>query len=169
MTTKKIAVAAAFAMAFALSACNKQEDASQAAVEEQAPAVVLPTDPADTGAWKAYLRDVVTQNMQGVTTTRPYMYFVPAGDDGKATLDRANQLDNVQTVIARGVLPGNMVAFGGPDSTITADLVVDAFAQGSPGTFKDVFVLFVGAQADSDRVKEAVSTVGATYRFAEMK
>ena len=97
------------------------------------------------------------------------MYFVPAGDDGKTEIDRSNQLENVRNTVARGVLPGNMMAFGGPDSATTANLVVDAFADAGAGTFHEVTVLFVGAQADSDRVKEALTTSGATYRFAEMK
>ncbi len=167
--SKHILAAVAFGFAVTLAGCNKQEAAPQQAAEQQVETAVLPTDVNDQAAWKKYLATVVMQNMQGVTTTRPYMYFVPAGDDGKAQLDRSNQLDNVQTVIARGVLPGNMVAFGGPDSKITADLIVDAYDGASAGTFKDVFVLFVGKQEDSDRVRDALATVGATYRFAEMK
>ncbi|HMM67107.1 MAG TPA: hypothetical protein PKC03_09215 [Dokdonella sp.] len=159
---------AAGAMAFALSACDKKE-APEAATEQVAEVVSVPAPGSEPAAWKKYLAAVVMQNMQGVKTSRPYMYFVPAGDDGKAEMDRSNQLDNVKITVARGVLPGNMLAFGGPDSKITADLVVDAFSEAGAGTFKDVVVLFVGAQADSDRVKEALASSGATYRFAEMK
>lgn len=156
------------AMAFGLSACDKKE-APEAATEQAAEVVSVPAPGSEPAAWKKYLAAVVMQNMQGVKTSRPYMYFVPAGDDGKAEMDRSNQLDNVKITVARGVLPGNMLAFGGPDSKITADLVVDAFSEAGAGTFKDVVVLFVGAQADSDRVKEALASSGATYRFAEMK
>jgi hypothetical protein len=109
------------------------------------------------------------QNMQGVKTSRPYMYFVPAGDEPKDVMDRSNQLDNVGLTVARGVLPGNMLAFGGPDSKITADLVVDAFADAGAATYQDVTVLFVGAHAAADRVKDALAASGATYRFAERK
>src|SRR5690606_38659840 len=137
--------------------------------EQAAEAVPLPARDAAPVEWKKYLAAVVMQNMQGVKSNRPYMYFVPGGDDGKAVMDRSNQLDNVSVAVARGVLPGNMLAFGGPDSAITADLIVDAFRDAGAGTFKDVTVLFVGAQADSERVKEALAPAGATYRFAEMK
>ncbi|HET9034104.1 MAG TPA: hypothetical protein VFN25_14515 [Dokdonella sp.] len=156
------------ALLFGLSACNKEEAASapeEAAVET----VALPAADAPPTDWKKYLAAVVMQNMQGVKTSRPYMYFVPGGDGGKAILDRSNQLDNVSVTVSRGVLPGNMLAFGGPDSSITADLIIEAFENAGAGTFKDVTVLFVGAQADSDRVKEALASSGATYRFAEMK
>lgn len=158
----------ACAMALALSACDKKE-AEEAPVEQAAEVVSVPAPGSEPAAWKKYLAAVVMQNMEGVKTSRPYMYFVPAGDDGKAEMDRSNQLDNVKVTVARGVLPGNMLAFGGPDSKITADLVVDAFSEAGAGTFKDVVVLFVGAQADSDRVKDALASSGATYRFAEMK
>ncbi len=160
-------VAFAGAMMLALSACDQQKTADAPAAPVATAAVTVPAPDADAAAWKKYLADVVMKNMEGVKTNRPYMYFVPAGE--AAALDRSNQLDNVQTVIARGVLPGNMLAFGGPDSKTTADLVVDAFADGQANTFKDVVVLFVGAAEDSARVEAAVAVVGANYRFAEMK
>ena len=105
-------------------------DAAFAQYEEQSKAY--------SSEWKKYLVSVVTANMQGVKSNRPYMYFVPGGNDDGAQLDRQNQLDNVGNVVARGVLPGNMMAFGGPDSTITAQLVVDAFKEVQAGSFKDV-------------------------------
>ncbi len=161
-------VLAACAMTLFLSACDKQEQA--AAPTEQAEEVVaLPASNAAPAEWKKYLAAVVMQNMQGVKSNRPYMYFVPGGDTGKDIIDRSNQLDNVSVAVSRGVLPGNMLAFGGPDSAITANLIIDSFNDAGAGTFKDVTVLFVGAQADSDRVKEALTISGATYRFAEMK
>ena len=161
-------VFAACAVTLALSACDKKEEAA-APTEQTVETVALPAPTAAPAEWKKYLAAVVMQNMQGVKSNRPYMYFVPGGDDGKAVIDRSNQLDNVSLAVSRGVLPGNMLAFGGPDSTTTANLVVDAFAEGQAGTLKDVVVLFVGSQADSERVKTALATVGATYRFAEMK
>lgn len=172
MSNNKFAlVLATVAMTFALAACSQDkaaDTAAQATPEETAP-VPMPAPGSDSAAWKKYLADVVMKNMQGVKTNRPYMYFVPEGSDDKANMDRENQLDNVKTVVARGVLPGNMIAFGGPDSATTADLVVEAFSEGQAGTLKDVVVLFVGAQADSERVQAALGTVGASYRFAEMK
>ena len=161
-------VFAACAVTLALSACDKKEEAV-APTEQAVETVTLPAATAAPAEWKKYLAAVVMQNMQGVKSNRPYMYFVPGGDDGKAVIDRSNQLDNVSLAVSRGVLPGNMLAFGGPDSAITADLIIDSFKDAGAGTFKDVTVLFVGAQADSDRVKEALTSSGATYRFAEMK
>lgn len=153
---------------FALSACDKTQPPEQAA--EQAPAVVsIPTNPTDKAAWKAYLVQVVTANMTGVKSNHPYMYFVPGGDDDAVKGERNNQLENVKNVVARGVLPGNMMAFGGPDSKVTAQLVVDAFKDVQAGAFKDVVVLFIGAPADADGVKQALLSSGADVRFVEAK
>ncbi len=158
----------ACAATFALSACNQQEKAKdEAAAQPQiAP---MPKNPTDKTAWKQYLVSVVTANMQGVKTNHPYMYFVPAGDDDAAKNDRQNQLDNVKNVVGRGVLPGNMMAFGGPDSKTTADLVVEAFKDVQAGSFKDVVVLFIGAPGDVDAIKQALTTSGAEVRFVEAK
>ncbi len=153
---------------FALSACDKTGQPEQAV--EQAPTVVsMPTNATDKAAWKAYLVQVVTANMTGVKSNHPYMYFVPGGDDDAVKGERNNQLENVKNVVARGVLPGNMMAFGGPDSKITAQLVIDAFKDVQAGAFKDVVVLFIGAPADADGVKQALLSSGADVRFVEAK
>jgi hypothetical protein len=128
----------------------------------------MPTDATNRQAWKAYLVDVVKRNMQGVTSRAPYMYFVPAGDDQAGQDGRARQLENVQGTVARGVTPGNMLVFGGPDSAKTADLMVEAFKGANAGSFKNVIVLFIGDQADQQRVADAVAPSGATFRFVAM-
>ena len=62
-----------------------------------------------------------------------------------------------------------MMAFGGPDSKRTADMIVEAAKSAQDGALKGVVVLFIGAQADSDRVKDALAKSTADYRFVEMK
>ncbi len=162
-------VALAGFAAILLGACNKGDQAAQDEAA-QAPAVLTaPANPNDKDAWKKYLVSVVTANMQNVKSNHPYMYYVPGGDDDAAKADRANQLSNVENVVARGVLPGNMMAFGGPDSAITTQLVVDAFKDVQPGAFKDVVVLFIGKPADGEAVKQALATSGADVRFVEAK
>jgi hypothetical protein len=156
------------AATFVLGGCNKEQAQEQAA-NAQPEVVSMPTNATDKAAWKKYLVSVVMQNMQGVKTTRPYVYFVPTGDDEAAQADRDNQLSNVQTVVARGVVPGNMLAFGGPDSATTADLIIESFASANEGSFKDVVVLFVGSPADQQRVADALAPSAADYRFVEMK
>ncbi len=167
--------------ALTLAACGQSDEDKQKAAEAAAAAaanapVPLPAPGADDAAWQKYLVSVVTRNMQGVKSSHPFMYYVPAGDSQAAQDARKSQLDNVATTVARGVLPGNLLAFGGPDSKLTADLIVAAFAgtpDGDPGaqeaSFKDVIVLFVGAAADEQRVKDALAKSGAELRFVEMK
>jgi hypothetical protein len=164
---RKFLIAATFALAasLALSACNKQEDNQQAT---QQAAATKPTDPNDGQAWNAYLGQIVQNNMQGMTAERPYAYMVPAGDDDEAKAKYDRQLQNVQDTVARGVLPGNMLAFAGPNSARTADFVIAAFEGAKPGSFKDVIVLFIGDQADKDRVDAALQPTGATVRFVAM-
>jgi hypothetical protein len=155
--------------AFALGACNQQEQAKDQAAQATPQVAPKPTNATDKTAWKQYLVSVVTANMQGVKTNHPYMYFVPGGDDDAAKADRQNQLDNVKNVVARGVLPGNMMAFGGPDSKITSELLVQAFSGVQAGSFKDVVVLFIGDQADVDAIKAQLAASGAEVRFVEAK
>ena len=161
--------AVALTAVLALSACNQEDKAKEAAATAPVPEVKMPTDPANTTAWKGYLVDVVKRNMNGVTSGHPYMYFIPAGTETAAQDARINQLDNVKTVVARGVLPGNMMAFGGPDSKLTGDLIVDSFKDVQAGAFKGVIVLYVGAPADNERVGQALASSTAVYRFVEMK
>ncbi|KRE90884.1 hypothetical protein ASG87_01735 [Frateuria sp. Soil773] len=165
---RKFALAATLALsgALLLTACNKQEDASQGT--EQVQKLTKPTDPNDSKAWNAYLGQIVSSNMQGMTAERPYPYLVPAGDDEDAQAKYDRQLQNVQDTVARGVLPGNMLVFAGPSSAKTADLVIAAFKDAKPGSFKDVIVLFIGDQADQERVTTALQPTGATVRFVAM-
>ena len=72
-------------------------------------------------------------------------------------------------VVGRGILPGNMIAFGSPDSTRLADGIVEAFKVARPNSLKDVRVLFIGAAADEQRVREAVAPSSADFVFVEAK
>jgi hypothetical protein len=158
---KLILLALAFS---AVVGCGKKEEAKVVA----APVVIPPPASADDNqAWKLYLSNVVKQQMQGIKNS-PYMYYLPASAKPE-TEEYIRQLDNVVGVVGRGVLPGNMLAFGSPDSANLANLVVEAFTDISAGSMKDVRVLFIGNAADNDRVKAAVEPSGATYVFHEVK
>jgi hypothetical protein len=168
---RKFALIAVVALAssLALSACGKHESDEQAAPQQaQQAAATKPTDPNDGKAWNTYLGQIVQKNMQGMKASQPYAYMVTAGttDEAKAQNDR--QLEAVQDTVARGVLPGNMLVFGGPDSAKTADLIVAAFKDAKPGSFKDVIVLFIGDEADHQRVNDVLTPTGATIRFVAM-
>jgi hypothetical protein len=164
---RKFVLIAALALTatLALSACQKHQGDDQQDSQQQAQAAAKPTDPNDAKGWNAYMGQLVQKHMQGMRATQPYAYMVTAGatDDAKAQNDR--QLQNVQDTVARGVTPGNLLAFGGPDSGKTADLIVAAFKDAKPGSFKDVIVLFIGDQPDEQRVGDVLKPTGATYRF----
>ncbi len=165
---RKFALIAVVALtaALALSACSKHGDEQQA-TQKQAQAT-KPTDPNDTQAWNAYFGQIVQNNMKGMTASNPYPYMVPAGDSEDVVASRGRQLSNVQDTVARGVLPGNMLVFAGPDSSKTADLVVTAFTDAKPGSFKDVIVLFIGDKTEEPRVDAVLKPTGATVRFVAM-
>ena len=166
----------ALAFGFVLTACQSPDDEENPAAEAAKaplPPLVAPTGTADK-EWVPYLQQVVSRNMAGVTD-RVSPYYLPAnsteptpGDsDGRSKYDR--QLENVNTVISRTVLPGNMLAFGSPDGAKMADLIVTAFAGGQPDAMKGSQVLFIGKAEDNARVQAAVEAVGAKYIFVEAK
>jgi hypothetical protein len=165
-TMRKFAfiVALALAATFTLSACNKSQQTDQAA---QPAKVSRPTSPNDIKGWQAYLTQIIRDNMKDIQNT-PYVYFVPAGDDQQNTDARGRVQDTINGVVAQTVLPGNMIAAGGPDSAKTADVLVTAFKNAQPGSFKGVAVLFIGNAADKQRVQDAVAPSGADFRFAQM-
>ena len=150
----------------AITACNKKEEA--AAPTAAAPAALTVPAEGDSQAWKLYLVEVAKRNMEGIRNS-PYMYYLPAASAADFEDQYTRQLDNVTDTVARGVLPGNMLAFGSPASARMADLIVEAFKGAQAGSMKDVRVLFIGAQADADRAKAAVEVSGATFVFSEAK
>lgn len=164
-----LAIAAFVAASLLLSACNKQE-----APAEQKPAVAqvevlpVPADNNDDAAWKAYLKSVVKRNMEGVRSS-PYFYSLPGAGAEDFEGQYSRQLDNVTGTVVRGVLPGNMLVFGSPESARMADLVVAAFGEVQAGSLKDVRVLFIGRAEDLGRVKAAVEPSGANLSFHETK
>lgn len=163
----------ALAFGFVLSACTTPEQEDTKVAKAPLPELHAPATP-DDKLWVPYLQQVVSRNMSGVTD-RVSPYYLPANAsqvqaddaDGRSKYDR--QLDNVASVVSRTVLPGNMLAFGSPDSTKMADLIVQAFTGGPADSLKGSQVLFIGSAADSPRVQVAVETVGGKYIFVEAK
>ena len=117
-----------------LAGCQKAEEAAPAA-----PAALVAPSTDDDMAWKEYLGKVVGQNQSGVTD-RTFPYYLPANSDVTPEADGrtqyARQLENVNTVVLRTVLPGNMLAFGSPDSAKMADLIVAAFTGAEPDALR---------------------------------
>lgn len=153
----------------ALAACNKEEEAKPAA-PAAAPAVVL-TPPADDDrdAWKAYLSQVVKANMEGKKYRRPYVYWIPGAEGEDSERQYNDQLDNVGNAVGRGIQAGSMIAFGSSNSAKMADLVTEAFKLAAPKSLKGVRVVFIGATADEQRVRETVAPTEADFVFVEAK
>ncbi|MBE1158787.1 hypothetical protein [Dyella acidiphila] len=163
-----IATALALTGCLALTACNNNSGDSQQQTTQAPAQVPKPTDPNDSKGWNAYLGQIVQANMQGMSAPQPYAYLVPAGDSDDAKDSRDRQLSNVQDIVARGVLPGNLVAIGGPDSGKTADLVTDAFKDAKPGSMKGVILVIIGDKADEQRVSDVLKPTDATIRYVQM-
>ncbi|HVF35473.1 MAG TPA: hypothetical protein VND91_09150 [Candidatus Saccharimonadia bacterium] len=153
----------------ALAACKKEGDAAPA-TDPAAPApvavVAVPTT-TDHSAWKPYLTSLVKKHMDR-RYKRPYMYFIPAagGDEEQRQYDA--QLESAQAAVARGILAGTMLAFGGPDPGRTAQAMVDSIRFAGPGSLKGVRVVYIGSADQDARVREVVTPTAAEYIFEDM-
>ena len=136
MKTIRLLFIACLLLPLALGACKKEE--APAAVD--APMAKPTTN--DDAAWGAYLTDVVRRNMEE-GAANPYVYVLPAPDtaDFQGYYDR--QLEKAQTDISRGILEGNLLAFGSPTSAKTADLTIAAFSKAQPGSMNSTFTPFI--------------------------
>jgi hypothetical protein len=113
------------------------------------------TAPADRRRqlWKPYLLQVIAQHMEGVTD-RVYPYYLrPTARIERRRSSYVRQSRTSTAVISRTVLPGNMLAFGSPDSAKMADLMLSAFSGAKPDALKGSQVLFIGKAEDSARVQ----------------
>lgn len=151
-------------LALPLAACNKEEEAPVETVE--AP-LVVPAKSDDAG-WRDYLTQVVTRNM-GDITNQPYLYYLPTQDDPEFQAKYDRQLEQARNAVARGIVGGNLIAFGSPESEKMADIAVASFEGVPPDTMKKVKILFIGDAADGARVEAAVTPSGADYVFVEAK
>ena len=147
----------------AVVGCQKKE----AAVVAAAPAPILsaPTGN-DTVAWKAYVQQQVNIELKGeYMRGRPYIYFVPMGEDEESKRQYEAQLDSVAGSVARGIQAGSMIVFASPDSAKLATLVEESFKLAAPKSLKGVRVLFIGSASERDRVTAAVAPSEATFKF----
>jgi hypothetical protein len=159
------------AAVFALSGCETPED--EASTEKKAATAAqlpVPTT-SDDNLWKAYLGQEINKHT-GVVTDRVISYYLPADNatveaDGRSKYDRLSE--GVTAAVSRTVLPGNLLAFGSPDSARMADLITSAFSGAKPDALKGSHVLFIGKAEDSARIKALVEGSGAKYIFVEAK
>jgi len=145
------------------AACKKEEAPKETA---QAPVAMPTTD--DSAAWRPYVSDVVTRNM-GAISNQPYVYLLPAQSEGDFEGHYERLHEKAKTDVQRGIISGNLLAYASPESAKMADIVVESFKDVPPATMDGVRVLFIGAAADDQRVKDAVTPAGVTYVFVEAK
>ncbi|MEO6102634.1 MAG: hypothetical protein ABIP44_03225 [Pseudoxanthomonas sp.] len=175
MSRSLLATVLILAGLFMTGCTTSDDDVGEAPKKAAAPLAELhaPTTAVDS-EWKQYLQQVVARNQAGVTD-RVFPYYLPAnstvptpGDmENRSQFDR--QLENVTAVVSRTVLPGNMLAFGSPDSAKMADMIVAAFSGGKEDALKGSQVLYIGDVGDKARVQAAVEATGAKFIFVEAK
>jgi hypothetical protein len=165
-------LAASAALAITLTACQADvgddDDESKPAAEPVA--LVAPTS-SDDAEWKNYLGQVIGNNTDGISE-RTFNYYLPAGTDStEEDGPYSRMMNDVRIALQRGVLPGNMLSFSSPNSTMMADLIVEAFEDESikDTALKGSRVLFVGEAKDESRVRQAALSAGAEFRFVESK
>ncbi len=165
-------LAASAALALTLTACQAEvgDDDDDARPEAEAAVLVAPTSQ-DDAEWKTYLGQVIGNNTDGITE-RTFNYYLPAATDPtEVDGPYSRMLIDVRLALQRGVLPGNMLSFSSPNSTMMADLIVEAFEDESikDTALKGSRVLFVGESKDESRVRQAALSAGADFRFIEAK
>lgn len=151
-------------LALPLAACNTEEEVPVETVE----APLVAPEKGDDAAWRAYLTEVVTRNM-GTITNQPYLYYLPTQEDPEFQAKYDRQLEQARNAVARGIVGGNLIAFGSPESEKMADIAVASFEGVPEDTMKKVKILFIGDPADGARVEAAVAPSGADYVFVEAK
>jgi hypothetical protein len=164
-TTTRLLLIALLSMPL-LAACQKEEAPAEDVAAVQAPLTRPATN--DDGEWGDYLSDVVTRNMGDISRS-PYLYYLPGSDSAGFEGARDRLREEVEMAMQRGIVEGNLVAFGSPESAMMADIVVGAFSKVDPGSMKGVVLLFIGDAADNERVQAAVAPAGVDYKFIEAK
>ena len=151
-------------LALSFAACKKEEAPKVDAVK--APMAMPTTE--DVAAWRDYVTDVATRNMDGINNS-PYVYFLPGEASEGFGGQYERQLEKVEGDLGRGIIEGNMLLFASPSSAKAAELAVTGFSQVQPGTMKGVKVVFIGKPEDGDKVKAAAEPAGVKYVFVEAK
>lgn len=160
--TNRFLLAACLVLPFA--ACKKEEAApAEVALAE----LVAPAKDDDAG-WRGYLQEVVTRNMGKINNT-PFLYYLPPESDPEFEDKYERSLEQAKNALARGVVGGNLLAFGSSASGRMADLVEVSFQDVPDDTMKGVRIVFIGNAADGERVKAAVEKKGVDYVFVEAK
>lgn len=150
-----------FGLVFTLCALLGLGGCAEKAEEAPVAAVAgLPTGN-DKSEWNKYMNVVVKPHFKQGETMRVWPYLVIPGE----TEENARKLETLQQSVVNGLQPGQLFVYLGPDSTVTADLVVEGFKEAKPDTLTRSTLIFVGKRTDEERVKTAVVPSGMTFVF----
>lgn len=145
-----------------LVACG---DSDEAPVQVEQQPLAAPAGE-DVAEWREYLGAVVPRHMDGIQN-QPYVYRIPGESEEDFEGLYARTQERATLDLSRGIIRGNLLAFGGPNSSRTADVIVEAFRGVPEGTMPGVRILFIGASEDDARVREAVSPAAVDYVFID--
>jgi hypothetical protein len=130
------------------------------------PAKTVPTNPADSAAWKSYVSAVSKTYVPADQSSRIFATFVEHNQDEEKN---ARTVENINNFIGRGIADGTTILFASPDSPVVAEIIEKAFANPNPTLLKGIRVIFIGQKAEEERVRAAVTAWGATFVFHEAK
>lgn len=120
-------------------------------------------------AWETYLLTIVAHRIPGGPDAHTFDYFVPAGDGVDSRSQRNTLIGSIKDTLAdHGVSPGDVFVYGGPSSSQTRQVLVNALAYGGDGTLKGTTVVFIGDDQDKEMIQRAVARSGAKFYFYEM-
>lgn len=156
----KLALVFTVVAALGLSACGDKADETAKPVET---AITVPVGN-DKAEWGKYMNAVVKPHFKQGVTQRVWPYLVMPGE----TDENARKLTTLQEMAYNGLVAGQLLVYVGPDSALTADLVVEGLKEAKAGSLERSELLFVGKRADEERVKTVVAASGLTFLFQAM-
>ena len=154
---KQLSLVFAVCAVLGLSACSQQAAETPVATEA---ATTVPTG-TDKAEWNKYMNAVIKPHYIKGETTRVWPYLVMPGE----TEENGRKLEALQQSVVNGLQAGQLFVYLGPDSTVTADLILEGFKEAKPDSLTRSTLLFVGKRADEERVKTAVVASGMSFKF----
>jgi outer membrane biogenesis lipoprotein LolB len=142
-----------------LPAC--QQEAPQQAQNQ----LSVPTNPADSAAWRKYVQAVAKIYAPADKSARFYAIYTDYQQDPEKS---ARQIEQIRSQIAPGLAPGTLLMYASPDSALLADIIEKAYENPRADALKGTKVVFVGKAAEAERVKAAVSAWGAEFVLHEI-
>jgi hypothetical protein len=154
---KQLSLVFAVCAVLGLSACSEQ--AAETTASTQA-AVTVPAG-SDKAEWNKYMNAVIKPHFIKGETMRVWPYLVIPSE----TEENARKLDALRQSVVNGLQAGQLFVYLGPDSTATADLILEGFKEAKPDSLTRSTLLFVGKRADEERVKTVVAASGMSFKF----